>query len=219
MSLQTSAELTVRARVARVDLLPPDIVDARRARGVRLLLAGGVLVVAAACVAAGIISEQQLTDAQDAVAVEQSRTAQLRAQQVPYADVPVVLQQLADVQRVSAAVNAYDVPWYVYLDQIAVKSPQDLSLTSLSLTLTGASTASLEAAGTGNPLAVAGVGSLTVAGQTTSQAKVAAWLESMETIPGVLDPTLTNSTRDASNGVVTFTAGATLGDDVLQPEQ
>jgi len=219
VSLQSSEALAVRARVARVDLLPPDIVDARRARRVRFLLAGGVLLVAAACVAAGSTTDRQLTEAQDAVAVEQSRTAQLRAQQAPYAEVPLVLQQLADVQRVSAAVNAYDVPWYSYLDQIAVKSPEDLSLTSLALALADDQSATPDASGSTNPLAVSGVGTLTVGGQTTSQAKVAAWLESMETIPGILAPTLTNSTLDTTNGVVTFTAGATLGADVLQPEQ
>jgi Tfp pilus assembly protein PilN len=218
VSFQTLEGLTVRTRVARVNLLPAGIDEARGARTARLLLAAGVVAVAAACGAAGIISGQHVTEAQDALAAEQAKTAPLRAAQQPYADVPVVQAQLAAAQKVQTTVNAYDVAWYSYLDQVAAKSPQDLSLTSLALSVSTAPTQA-GATTTTDPLATGGIGTMTVTGQTKSQSQVATWMESMATIAGVEAPALSNSALDVATGVVTFNATATLTDDVLQSKQ
>lgn len=175
--------------------------------------------VAAACAAGAVISGQHVSEAQDRLAADQARTAPLRAAQQPYAEVPVVQAQLASAEKVRDAVNAYDVAWYEYLDRIAVTSPQGLSFTSLALSVNTEASQPAAAGATVDPLAVTGVGTLTVTGQTKSQGQVAAWLDSVATIPGVATPSLASSALDAANGVITFNATASLTDAILQSKQ
>ncbi|MBB2902843.1 Tfp pilus assembly protein PilN [Kineococcus radiotolerans] len=217
MSFQTLEALAVRTRVARVDLLPRDFADTRRARRVRVLLGAGVLAVAGLCAGAAAVTGGHVTQAQDALATEQSRTAGLRAEQAPYAEVPQVQAALTTAQDVRDAVEQHDVAWYSYLDRVATSSPPEFAMTSLVFTLaepTETSTAAVT-----NPLAVPGVGTMTASGQTKSQDTVAAWMDAMATIPGFAAPTLTNSALDPATGVISFTAGVTLTDGVLQSEQ
>jgi Tfp pilus assembly protein PilN len=216
VSFQTLEALTTRSRVVRVNLLPGEFAEARRTRTVRLCLGAGVLVVAGACAAAGVLSAQQVSQAQTGVDAAQTQTRQLQAEQSKYAEVPAVQKELAAAQEVEKTVNSQDVAWYGLLDQVAVSSPADLSLTNLAFSLSSASTT---ASTSTDVLAVPGVGSVTATGQTRSQEKVAAWLESMAGVPGVGTPTLSDSSLDATTGVVTFTATAPLTADVLLDEQ
>ena len=218
MSFQTLEGLTVHTRVARVNLLPDDFADARRGRALRFLLAGGVLAVAAACGAAAVISGQHVSTAEDALGVEQAKTAPLQAAQRPYADVPVVTAALTRARQVESTVEQNDVAWYGVLEQVAANSPENLSLTSLAFTV-DATAPTTTATTTANPLAVTGIGTMTVTGQTKTQTQVAGWLDGVARIDGITDPTLTSSSFDPEEKVVTFSATGTLTDDILLSEQ
>jgi hypothetical protein len=218
VSFQTLEGMTVRTRVARVNLLPDDFADARRERTLRLVLAAGVLVVGAACAGAAVVSAQHVSSAQQSLSAEQAKTAPLQAAQAPYADVPVVTAALAHAREVRSTVDANDVAWYSVLDQVAANSPDDLSLTALAFAVnTGPSTATTTPGA--DPLAVAGIGTMTVTGQTKSQSQVAGWLDGVATIKGIADPALTSSVLDPTTKVVTFSATGTLTDDILLSKQ
>lgn len=214
MSFQTLEALTVRARVARVNLLPADFAVARRTRRTRLVLGAGVLVVAGLCAGAAVISGQHVSDAQSALSAEQGRTAPLQAAQRPYAEVPKVLAELNSAQQVKKAVDQYDVAWYSYLDRFSTSAPTGVVMTSLAFKVTTGSE-STPAENT-NPLAVAGIGTVTVAGQSTSQDLIGTWMDNLTTVDGVTEPTLASSNKDATTGVVSFNAGATLTAAALQ---
>ncbi|WP_369052260.1 PilN domain-containing protein [Kineococcus terrestris] len=217
MSFQTLEAVATRSRVVRVDLLPPEIGQARRDRRVRLALGGALAAVVGVCAGAYVITLGHVAVANDDLAVEQARTAALQAEQAPYAEVPKILAEVETAVSVQQAVSAGDVPWYSYLDQLAAVSPTELSFTSVTMQVTGTSTDATGAVA--DPLQQPGVASVTVAGQTTSQTKVADWLDAVAGIPGVADPTLSSSTFDPGTDVVTFDAGLTLTDAALSAQR
>lgn len=213
MSFQTLEAVATGTAVVRVNLLPPEIEDARRAKRLRVGLGGALLVVLAAAAGGYALTVGHVSDAQAALEAEQARTADLQAQQLPYAEVPVVQNELQEVSAVKTTVSAGDVAWYRYVDQVAAGAPADLSFTSLVFGLTGTDAA------TADPLSVAGIGTLTVNGQTKSQGQVASWLEGLAAVNGLADPRLSSSVLDPATGVVTFTSGATVTADALNDQQ
>lgn len=215
MSFQTLEQIATHATVVRVNLLPPEIEAARRSSRLRLALAGGLVVVAGFCGAGFVMTLGHVTDAQSALSAEQGKTAALRAQQKPYAEVPSVLKNVQDAVNAEKTVKGGNIPWYSYIDQISQQSASDITFTSMDLqkTTTAATTtgATAEAA---NPLVPSGIATVAVVGSAPSQDAVAAWLDAMATIPGVSSPQLQStsvSTGDASGaGSVTFNASLTL---------
>jgi len=153
------------------------------------------------------------------LSAEQAKTAPLQAAQAPYAEVPVVTAALAHAREVRSTVDANDVAWYSVLQQVAENSPEDLSLTTLAFAVDGGAASAASTTTDTNPLAVAGIGTMTVTGQTRTQSQVADWLVGVENIDGIVAPTLTSSALDPETQVVTFAATGTLTDDILLSEQ
>ncbi|WP_432498594.1 PilN domain-containing protein [Kineococcus auxinigenes] len=215
MSFQTLEAVASRTAVVRVNLLPGEFAEARKAKQLRLALAGSLVVVLGACAGAYGITAGHVAAADEALAAEQARTPALLAEQEPYAEVPTVLKQVEDAVQVREAVAQGDIPWYSYLDQLAAVAPTELSFTSLNLQLT----TTADAGASADPLQAAGVARIAVVGETKTQGKVADWLDAVAGVPGVADPRLSSSTLDPSTGVVTFNADMTLTADALLGEQ
>ncbi|NAZ74898.1 hypothetical protein GTQ99_05590 [Kineococcus sp. T13] len=232
MSLQTLDALTTRTSVVRVDLLPREVAAARGSRLLRIALGAGLAVVAGVACAATLVTAGHVSTAEEALAAEQQRTLQLQQAQRAYADVPVVLAQLEDAEDVRRQVTAGDVPTYLLLDQLAARAPLDLALTAVEVAVdagsaagaaasSAAGSATAPAAGAAaevvgtDPLAVAGIGTVSVTGQTKSQAQVAAFMDAVDTVGGMTGTRLSSSTLDPTTGLITFTTTATLTDDAL----
>ena len=217
MSFQTLEAVATRQSVVRVNLLPPEIEESRRSKRLRAGLGGALLLVVLGAGAGYAMTLGHVADANAALEAEQARTPGLQAAQAPYAEVPKVYAQLAEVVAVRDAVTANDVAWYRYVDGIAAGAPADTALTSVVFTLSGPSDAT--GAPAADPLAVSGVGTLSVNGQTKSQDAVAAWMEGLTTLPGIVDPRLSSSTYDPESGLVSFTTTATVTADALSGRQ
>lgn len=216
MSFQTLEAVAAGTRTVRVNLLPPEYTKARGTRRLRIALVAAVVLVSGACGAAGVISAGHVSDAQAGLDAEQSRTSTLRAAQAPYAEVPTVLEALAKAQAVQTQVQSSEIPYYRYVDLFAANAPADLSYTSLAMTTNAVGA---NASTTADPLAAAGIASVTVSGTTKTQDQVATWLDQVDTIPGVTGATLLNSSRSDTDGTVTFNAAATLTNDALLRQQ
>ncbi|MFB9377820.1 PilN domain-containing protein [Kineococcus gynurae] len=221
MSLLTLDSVRTRSGVVRVNLLPTEFAVARQERRLRLQLATAVGVVAAACLGAGFLATSQAHGAENSLLDEQTRTSALQAQQAPYAEVPQVLAEVAEAKKIQSDVSGYAVPWYAYLNRISTATPAGVTFTSLGLSVqpTPAATAATGSAATADPLAVQGIGNLTVTGTTQTQAQVASWMDAMAGIPGIAGATLTSSTFDPASSTLTFNATATLTDAVLLDKQ
>ena len=215
MSFQTLEAVATRTSVARVNLLPTEVGQARQGRFLKGGLALALVGVLGISAAAWSVTAGHVAAATEALEAEQQRTLQLQQAQRPYAEVPRVLAQLETAQRVQRDVTSGDVPAYELLDQLAVGAPEDLSLTNVSLDTTAATSTATATEATTDPLAVPGVGTLKVTGQTKTQAQVAAWMDQVAGIAGLTDPRLSSSTLDPVQGVVTFNATATVTADAL----
>ena len=216
MSFQTLDALTVRRGVARVDLLPAEIGEARRFKRLQRGLAAALLGVVALSGAAYVITAGHVTSAEEALAAEQAKTPALLAEQQPYAEAPKVIEQVEAVARMQMEAAAYDVAWYGYLDALATRAPAGLDLTTLSFVITPPA---VGGAPVTDPLAVPGIGTLEVTGKTRSQDKVATWMEQLATVPGITSPALSSSTLETESGVITFNTKATLTDAALQSQR
>ncbi|WP_432540386.1 PilN domain-containing protein [Kineococcus sp. SYSU DK002] len=226
MSLDTQHVLSTRNVVARVDLLPAEAGQARDGRVLKVGLAAGLLGVLAVAGAACVLTAGHVDAATEALADEQQRTLQLQTEQRAYAEVPTVLAQLQSAQEVQREVTASDVPVYALLDRLAGTAPAGTTFTALQTTVAGTESSTTTTtdgaaatAATADPLAVAGIGAVSLTGQTRDQGEVATWMDQAAALPELADVRLTTSALDPATGIVTFSATATLTDDALLSAQ
>lgn len=196
----TAVPLTSEYPVARVDLLPPEIIADRRFRRARgwmllsvvgtVLLSGGVFWLASADADA----------AAEELALEQARTTELNAEAAQYAAVPAIL---ASVDRAETALDtamSTDVEWYRYLSQMAVVAPEGVWFTSMTLT----AVAPTGVAG-GDPLGpVDAVGDVQTVGRALTYGDVATWMDNLSSVTGYDHVLLSSTTRNAEAGAEPF---------------
>src|SRR5262249_2050684 len=123
------------ATVPRVNLLPPEILEARGfVRTQRLLVAGVVAVVLLA--GAGTWGASTgVSAAQATLDVAQTESNQLQAEKAKYVAVPQVNAQVDAAELARQQAMSMDVLWYSYLNQIALATTQDINLSSLTASL------------------------------------------------------------------------------------
>jgi Tfp pilus assembly protein PilN len=205
--------------VARVNLLPQEILDARTFRRTQGLLAACVLAVVAVAGGAYALAAHSRDGAQQQVAASQATGTTLTREQAKYADVPRVYNAIETAQTTRQTAMAQDVEWYRYLTDLSLTVPDNVWVTSLAVSLSGTTSAAgaAPAAATTNPLSTPGVGTITVAGKGKSHNDVAAWLDSLGQSKGVADPYFSNSTSATvgKTPIVTFNSTATLTETSL----
>jgi Tfp pilus assembly protein PilN len=201
------------ATVPRVNLLPPEILEGRRFRRARLMLAATVGVTIALAVLAAVWAQHQVGVANRELAVVTTRTAQLQAQEHMYAEVPRVLAQVDAAKSARETVMAKDVLWYRFLDELAVATPTTVWLGTLDLTLADAS---------GGPATDAltrpGLGEINVSGTATRYPDVAQWLTTVTTVNGMDVSRLQSAALkegDVGAAKITFTSTVTVTEDAL----
>lgn len=189
------------APVPKVNLLPPETLDARRFRKTQRLLV--VLVAAVVLLLAGATFWSQLgvDDARASLEATQSRTTLLRAQEARYAEVPALLAQVETARSAREQAMARDVLWYRFLSDVALSVPAGVWLDGVSVQLLRDGGGSLAGASTGGAPAKAdvlspdGIGQVSFTGKANTMPDVAAWLDAVGEITGVDASTLKTATR------------------------
>lgn len=199
--------LLVPGSLPQVNLLPPEV---RAARGLRVLkrwLAVGLVVVLTVCVmayAAALLvassARAELTEAQDA-------TAALQAEQLKYAEVPVVLNALTSTKAARELGMSTEVAWKPYLDALAAVLPADVSIETLSITGATPVTAGPIP---GDPLQAPSMGSIEFSGRTAEFLGSPAWVDALESIPGLSSARVTSVSVGESEGTTFYTIGSTI---------
>ncbi|WP_328295896.1 PilN domain-containing protein [Kineococcus sp. NBC_00420] len=215
MSFQTLEAVASRTRPVRVNLLPTGFDKPRRERRLRIGLGITLLAVVAASGAGYYITLGHVGDANSRLETAQFQTAELQRAQQPYAEVPKILARVKAVQDVRDQVSASDVPYYAMLDRLATAAPADLSMS----TITFASAAATN--GSASPAATASAGTagtLTISGKALSMDTIAAWMDSIDAVPGFAGAAISDANRD-DQGVITFNATVTLTSAALSSNQ
>jgi Tfp pilus assembly protein PilN len=193
------------AVVPRVNLLPAEILQARRVSGIKRVLGVAVLATVAVCAGGVVWAQAGVGSAQDDLDAVQAHGAQLRAEQAKYAQVPTVLALIDSATNARQQAMNRDVLWYGLLSDLALTTPKGVKLDSLSVSLDqGTSTAP-------DPLTPAGIGQVSFTGKATRFPDVAAWLEAVATLHGLDGSTLQTATRGNPDGTSsTVTSGAPI---------
>lgn len=207
--------------VVRVDLLPEEVVRARRLKATQRHLGAGLAVLAAVLAGGVWWATSSTAQAAEELAAAEARTATLQAREAEFAEVPRVLSEVQGARDAQTLAMAGDVLWHRFLDDLALTYPSEVWLTNLTVTVAGPGGASAAvttpattgATGTG----VAALGTLDVTGRAFEHSDVAAWMDVLDGTPGYADATLSSSKRTAvgDRPVVDFSTRASVTTDAL----
>lgn len=218
MSTLTAAST---ATLPRVNLLPPEIAERRRFRKVQTGLGAGVAGALAVVGALTLLAVGQVSDADNGLAESKAEGTRLQAQTNEYADVPKVIAQVEAAEAQLSAAMGKEVRWSYFLNDLSLKVPGKVWLTSMTVTQDVDSAA---ADAVGNPTAPSsstylepGLGTVTFAGSGYAHNDVAAWLDALAKQKGLTQPYFTSSSKEliGEESSVNFTSQATITDEAL----
>ncbi|HWA66087.1 MAG TPA: PilN domain-containing protein [Mycobacteriales bacterium] len=197
----------------RVNLMPPEIAEGARLRQVQL--ASGLCVVLALAIVvllylhahSGVSSAQSSLDqAQQEQTSLQSKLASLASVQQTFADVQAKQGLLAEAM-------GQEVRWSYVLNDLSLRMPSNVFLTSLAVTESTTPGTAPPAAGS----APVQIGTITFGNVGLRHDDVATWLDALAKERGFYSPLFTSSTESAAGtrGYVTFASSAELMSNLL----
>lgn len=183
----------------RVDLLPPEIKAARKAKAVRRGLAFGVLG-ALVVVSAGIVFASWLAaQSQEKLSDAQARTATLLAEQTKYVEVRKVQEAVdtaIDARELGAST---EIDWRSYLESIRAILPGDVTIDSV---VVDSASPLVPYQAPSAPLQEERIGTLRLTLGSPSLPAVPEWLNMMKTLPGFADATPDSITQSDTGAYV-----------------
>jgi hypothetical protein len=188
------------------NLLPAEIVDARRANKLRWLILGVLLVVVAALVAWDINARQQTSNAQHDLAQAQARLNATIGGQKQYDSINSMKSTTSTINSELRTLMAQDLPWWNLLPALnntAIGTGVQLQNVAGSLYTANSSSQSSSAQPVPGISSATSIGSLTLIGTAPDQTHVAAYLDVLGRTTGLANPFLTNTT--GASGKYQFT--------------
>ncbi len=214
MSTVTQSAL---AATPRVNLLPPEIAEARTVRKLR----GGLAAAAVASLAvAGLLfvaAGHDVDQAQQKLDASTARSTQLQAQTAKYAEVPLVIAQVEAAQAQVSQAMGQEVRWSYVLNDLSLTIPKRVWLTTMTVSQNVDQVAGAPVVAP-DPLTPVGLGTVTFEGRAYRHNDLAAFLESLAKQKGYTSPYFSDSTVEAvgdRDNAVKFSSTVTLTDDAL----
>lgn len=181
-----------------VNLMPPEIAEAAKFRRFQLAM-GGVVVIAAVVVGALYTSARHsASDAQGDLDSAQAQKAQIAQQVDQLKSVADTYQQVQQAKSLLAAAMGNEVRWSYYLEDMSLKIPDNVWLTSMSVTPGTTSSATTTSTTGTTPAAIAPpdqIATITFGGVALSHDDVAKWLTAIAAEKGWSDPYVTSITE------------------------
>lgn len=205
MSVQPAVEVATVATVdwapvPRVNLMPPEILQARGFRVVKIRLAMAVLATVALAAGGVFWAQGQVSAAQQVLDATEGRNSVLRQDQTRYSDVPRLLSAVAAAKAAREQALGQDVLWFNFLHDVSLAMPSNVWLKNLTVTMqTGKPSAGGGTSTAVDPLVPTGIGSVTIVGTAADFPEVSAWLQSIARVNGLEASTLQNATRENQN--------------------
>jgi hypothetical protein len=172
------------------NLLPPEIIAARRIRVLRKRIITALIAVLVLCMAGYGYAFWQAHTASSALQSERATTAQLQQEQRKYADVVKIQGTIATVRKQVGSLLANDVDFAKLLDTVSTAAPSGVAVSQLFVTVdsTTAKSASGTAVG-GGALDTSGrkhIGSILLTGIAHDLGQVAAYVDKLAATPGLV---------------------------------
>lgn len=185
----------------RVHLLPPEVIADRKAAALRGRLGLGVVAVVAVVVLGILWATSTAATSQHDLSTEQATTQGLLKQQLTYAKVRTVQDQVDLIKTAQEVGDSTEIAWMPYLQKVQDTLPPNVAITgvvvdsSTPLDLFPQATASLQ-----GPR----VATIVFTAQSPSLPEVPSWLLALKTLPGYAD-SLPGSVTLEQSGVYTVT--------------
>lgn len=208
------------ATLPRVNLLPPEIDEQRRARKVQLGLGVGVLGALGVVGALTLLAAGQVSDAQDDLDAAKARNTTLQAKANEYAEVPLVFARVDAARAQLSQAMGQEVRWSYLLNDLSLKTPSKVWLTKMTVeqNVDGALvTAPAATATTAGQYLTPGIGTVTFEGNGLQHNDVAAWLDALAKQKGLTQPYFTKSEVKliGTEKSVEFVSQATITEESL----
>lgn len=213
MTSQTLQTIVGSPTLPRVNLLPPEIAEARVLRQYRLAAGGAVLVAVLGVGGLYWHAHTGVADAQASLTASQSKTATLTSQVTGLQSVTQLKAQVQSAQATLTSALAPQILWSKYMQDMSVALAGNYWFNTVVLSSTSA-TAAASSGGTpfSDPNAV---GTASFTGKAVSQGDVSNLLAALAAEKGLSHPTLATASEDTASIVpnvhlVNFTAGASI---------
>lgn len=193
----------------RVNLLPPEIGEARRFRRIQYGLGGGLALSAAVVALLYVAAVGSVSDATAELDAASAQNGALQSSAAEYADVTAVYARAAAAEAMLTQAMGEEVQYSQLLSDLSLTVPENVWLKNLTFSQTPAPAAF------GQP--EPGIGTLTVTGVGFSHEDVAVWLESLAGQNGYTNPSFSSATEAliGERTVVEFASTATLTPEAL----
>ncbi|MDT4944340.1 MAG: hypothetical protein QOH14_1073 [Pseudonocardiales bacterium] len=199
------------------NLLPPEIIAARRIRVLRKRIVTALITVVVLCVAGYAYAFWQAHTATSALSSEKAQTSQLEREKGKYAEVVKVQGSIASVQKQISSLLGNDVDFAKLLASVVSQAPTGVAVSQLSVTINA--NTSIAAAGVavgGGVLDTSGrkhIGSILLTGQASSVGQVADFVDRLSAVPGLVGVLPTS--QQANGKAVQFALQLIPTDQVL----
>lgn len=215
MSTLTAART---ATLPRVNLLPPEIEEQRRAKKLQSALGVGVVASLGVVAALVLVANGQVNKAEDQLAASKTQGSRLQAKADEYSRVPQVYAAVDAAEARLTQAMGKEVRWSYYLNDLSLRIPSNVWLTTMTMNqnVDEVPTAAPVAAA-GAQYGVTGIGDVKFQGTAFKHNDVAAWLDSLAKQKGYTQAYFTNSKKTELGGrdVVDFSSEVTVTDDAL----
>jgi Tfp pilus assembly protein PilN len=212
MQLAPVQEIVLGRSLPRVNLLPPEIVEASRLRSVQLGM--GAAVVAAFVVVGGlwVVADLQAQSEQEKLDAATASQTTVSRQVNALAPVQAVYAQVDQRRQLLQTALSGDVEWSQYLTDLSLTVPDNVWLTSMSVAPQTAATGTSGTAA--NPDQIA---TITFSGTAMQHDDVAVWLESLAKQKGYTSAYFNSSTEKeiGSSKVVDFSSTVVVTREAL----
>ncbi len=209
MTSQTMQTIVGTPTLPRVNLLPPEIAEARALRQYRLAAGGAVLVVALGVAGFYWHSRGAVADAQTSLDESKAQQVKLNAQALALRSVTDLKTQVAAAQQTLTSAMSSEILWSHVLQDMSVSLPVNAWMTNMVMSSGAPTTAA------GTPFAnTTAVGNITMVGKAVTHNDVAKLLGALDNEKGLSDAAFTSSAKDSTaiNGLnpVIFTVTAAV---------
>jgi len=189
---------TLRIPPISANMLPLEILEARRSRTVRRWVLSGLSAFVVLLGAWYVLANYQTSKAQDELTNAESQAQVLTREQHAYADVVSTQAQSHAIEAQLSALFAGDLRWGPLLGQVQAAAPNGVTIMDVAGVVTqpgqpgsAAGTGPAGGAAAGDPNRV---GTLTITGVGPSKAAVAAYVDALGQVPGLANAYMDSAT-------------------------
>ncbi len=195
------------------DLIPPELINGRRLKVLRRLLAAGLLVLLVACAAGYYLSVRENSTASSELTTVQFETSQLQREGRSYAGIVTIQGAVSKVQTQIAGLMVGDVDLVGLTEKIQSSLPKTMTISQEAITVSTAGVAAAGAGGAAGVLDTSGlprIGTITMGGTGQTLNDLSDYVDKLKLINGFVD-VLPISNTAANTGKAGTTYSLTIG--------